>query len=190
MLKQFLDLIKKVIPKLSRNKKEDISNGLQITSKKVNNKRTIIQSEAPREYDYFKGSRYSRVIKTEIENDQITNIVSDDNLYMQSQPEEKEIIYGPKDFHFDSKSEINSDEIKYNEKDNIDLVNKLAEKFIKLRLPGFLLVYAFIRFSRFCSSSRSGRIRVPRARLPTAWTMSQGRPAAIQARVFFRSQPR
>ena len=136
-----IDLIKKVIPKLTRNKKEDISNGLEITSKKVNSKRTIIQSEAPREYDYFKGSRYSRVIKTEIENDQITNIVSDDNLYMQSQPEEKEIIYGPKDFHFDSKSEINSDEIKYNEKENVDLVNKLAEKFTLINSEELLQIF-------------------------------------------------
>ena len=38
-----IELIKKVIPKLSRSKKEDISNGLEITSKKVNNKRTIVQ---------------------------------------------------------------------------------------------------------------------------------------------------
>ena len=136
-----IDLIKKVIPKLTRNKKEDISNGLEITSKKVNSKRTIIQSEAPREYEYFKGSRYSRVIKTEIENDQITNVVSDDNLYMESQPEEKEILYGPKDFHYDIKSEINSDEIKYNEKDNIDLVNKLAEKFILIDSEELLQIF-------------------------------------------------
>ena len=51
-----IELINKVIPKLTRSKKEDISNGLEITSKKVNNKRTIVQSEAPKQFEDFKGS--------------------------------------------------------------------------------------------------------------------------------------
>ena len=43
-----IDLIKNVIPKLRRNKTEDISNGLDITTRKIKNKRTIIQNEAPK----------------------------------------------------------------------------------------------------------------------------------------------
>ena len=124
-----IELINKVIPKLSRNKKEDISNGLEITSKKVNNKRTIIRTEAPKQFEELEGSRYTKIVKTVIENDQITNIESDNNLYMESQPEEDEIMYGPKDFSYNVKSEISSMEVKYNEKENIALVNKLAEKF-------------------------------------------------------------
>ena len=127
--KSLIELINKVIPKLSRNKKEDISNGLEITSKKVNNKRTIIQSEAPKQIEEFKGSRYTKIIKTEIENGQITNIESDNSLYMESKPEGKEIIFGPKNFLYNEKSKITSMEVKFKEKENIDLVNKLAEKF-------------------------------------------------------------
>ena len=124
-----IELINKVIPKLTRSKKEDISNGLEITSKKVNNKRTIIQSEAPKQFEEFKGSRFTKMIKTEIENDQVTNIESNDNLHMESQPEGDEMMYGPKDFYYNVKSEITSMQVNFNEKENIDLVNKLAEKF-------------------------------------------------------------
>ena len=74
-----VELIQKVIPKLTRSRKEDMSNGLEIKTKKAKNKRTIVQSEAPKTYQEFKGSRYSRRIKTEIEDDQVTNIESNAN---------------------------------------------------------------------------------------------------------------
>ena len=124
-----IEVIKKIIPKLTRNKKEDISNGLEITTKKVNNKRTIVQSEAPKQFQDFEGSRYIKVVKTEIEDDQITNIESNDNLYMESKPEGDEFIYGPKDFTYDVKSEITTNEVKFNEKENVELIKKLSEKF-------------------------------------------------------------
>ena len=124
-----LDLIEKVIPKLSRNRKEDMSNGLDIKTKRSKNKRTIVQSEAPKQFAEFKGSQYSRIVKTEIEDDQITNIKSDSKVHLQSQPEEGQIIYGPKDFKINSKSEISSNEVKYEEKECVGLVNKLASKF-------------------------------------------------------------
>ena len=125
----FLEVIKKIIPKLTRNKKEDMSNGLEITTKKVNNKRIIVQNESPKQYEEFKGSRYTKVVKTEIEDDQITNIESNDNLYMESKPEGDEFIYGPKDFTYDVKSEITTNEVKFNEKENVELIKKLSEKF-------------------------------------------------------------
>ena len=129
-----IDLINKTTPKLLRNKKEDMSKGLEITSKKVNNKKIIVQNEAPKQLENFKGSRYSRYVKTEIENDQITNIESNDNLHMKSKPEPepegKTIIFGPKDFSYDIKSQITSNEVKYNEKENVELVKKLAAKFV------------------------------------------------------------
>jgi len=124
-----LDLIEKVIPKLARNRKEDMSNGLDIKTKRSKNKRTIVQSEAPKQFAEFKGSQYSRIVKTEIEDDQITNIKSDSKVHLQSQPEEGQIIYGPKDFKINSKSEISSNEVKYEEKECVGLVNKLASKF-------------------------------------------------------------
>ena len=124
-----VELIQKVIPKLTRSRKEDMSNGLEIKTKKAKNKRTIVQSEAPKTYQEFKGSRYSRRVKTEIEDDQITNIESNANLHLESQPEGDEMIFGPKEFNFDTKSEIASNEVKYEEKDNVELVNRLAAKF-------------------------------------------------------------
>ena len=122
-------LIENVIPKLSRNRKEDMSNGLDITTKKSKNKRTIVQNESPKQFEAFKGSQYSRIVKTEIEDDQITKIESNSNIQLHSQPEEGQIIFGPKDFTYDMKSEISSNEVKYNEKESVELVNKLAAKF-------------------------------------------------------------
>ena len=124
-----LDLIEKVITKLARNKKEDMSKGLDIRTIKSKNKRIIVQSEAPKQYTEFKGSRFTRTVKTEIENDQIKNIKSDTDVYLQSQPEERELMFGPKDLKFNMKSEITSNEEKYDEKENVEIVKKLAEKF-------------------------------------------------------------
>ena len=123
------DLIEKVITKLARNKKEDMSKGLDIRTIKSKNKRTIVQREAPRQYIQFKGSKYTRTVKTEIEDNQIKNIKSDTNVYLQSQPEDGELIFGPKDMKFDINSEIVSNEEKYDEKENVELVRKLSEKF-------------------------------------------------------------
>ena len=122
-------LINKVTPKLSRSKKEDMSNGLEITTKKVNNKRIIVQTEAPKEITDFRGSRYTKVLKTEIENDEVTSVQSDDNLHMESKPEDDEIQYGPQDFYYNVKSEISKMDVKYNEKENAELAKKLVEKF-------------------------------------------------------------
>ena len=64
-----IEFINKVTPKLLRNKKEDMSKGLQITSKKVNNKNIIIKSEAPKQFEDFNGSKITKYVKTEIENE-------------------------------------------------------------------------------------------------------------------------
>ena len=123
------DLIEKVITKLSRSKKEDMSKGLDIKTIKSKNKKIIVQTEAPKQHIEFRGSRYTRTVKTEIEDDQIKAIKSDTNVHLQSQPENGELTFGPKDLKFDMKSEIISNEEKYNEKENVELVKKLAEKF-------------------------------------------------------------
>ena len=124
-----VELINKVIPKLTRNKKEDLSNGLEITTKKTKNKRTIVQREAPKEIQEFKGSRYAKVVNTEIEDEQITKVESDGYLYMESKPEGEELTYGPKEFFYNDKSETTLNEVRYNEKENVELFNQLAEKF-------------------------------------------------------------
>ena len=56
-------------------------------------------------------------------------IKSDSNIYFQSQPKDDEIIFGPKDFSYNTKSEITSNEVKYEEKENVDLAKKLVDKF-------------------------------------------------------------
>ena len=137
-----IEFIKKVIPQLSRNKEEDMSNGLEITTKKVNNKRTIVQKESPKQIKGFRGSRYTRLVKTEIENEQVTNVQSEDNLYMESKPEANEITYGPKDFSYDIKSKITTNEVRYNEKESIELVNKLAKKFTLIESEALLELFA------------------------------------------------
>ena len=133
-----IGLINKVIPKLSRDKTEDMSNGLEITSKRVNNKRILVLSEAPKQFKEFKGSKYTKVVKTEIENEQITNVESNDNLFMESNPEGDEIMYGPKDLTYNVKSEITSMQVNYDEKENVNLVNKIAEKFTFIKSEALL----------------------------------------------------
>ena len=101
----------------------------EIKTNTVKNKKIIVQNESPKEYQEFKGSKFSRIVKTEIENEQITNIESKSNIYLESKPEEEEITFGPKDFKFDLNSEIVSTNVKYEQKEDIELVKKISEKF-------------------------------------------------------------
>ena len=48
---------------------------------------------------------------------------------MASKPEGEELTFGPKEFFYKAKSEITLNEVRYNEKENVELFNKLAEKF-------------------------------------------------------------
>ena len=122
------ELIEKVVPKLSRNKKEDISNGLTIETLKNRNTKTIIQKESPKQINSFRNSLYSKLVKTDIENNQITKVETDSNVKLKSVPKNGEIIFGPKEFNFNIKSNIVSKEVKYEQKENINLVKKIAEK--------------------------------------------------------------
>ena len=124
-----IDLIEKVIPKLSRNRTEDMSNGLDINLKKIQNKKYIVQKEPPKQFYSFRGSKVSKFVKTEIEDEQIKNIETNSNVQLHSQPAEGEIIFGPKDFYYDIKSDISSKEIKYEQKEKVELVKKIAENF-------------------------------------------------------------
>ena len=124
-----VELIEKVIPKLSRSRQEDMSNGLDIKTRKTKNKRTIVQRDTPKPISEFKGSSFLRTVQTEIEDEQITKIQSHSNIQLHSQPEEDQIIFGPKDFYFDTRSDISSKEVKYEQKENVELINKLAARF-------------------------------------------------------------
>ena len=121
------------------------------------NKSIIVQNESPKQYEEFKGSRYTKVVKTEIEDDQITNIESNDNLYMESKPEGDEFIYGPKDFTYDVKSEITTNEVKFNEKENVELIKKLSEKFNFVESEILLQKITDSELKKKCSKSNRWR---------------------------------
>ena len=127
------EFIQKIIPKLSRNKNEDMSKGLEVKTTKTKNKRTIVQTQAPREFGSFKGSRVSRIVKTEIEDDQVKKVESSSDVYMQSEPEEGQLYFGPKELKYDMKSEITSNEEKYDEKEFADLATRISDKFTLIK---------------------------------------------------------
>ena len=146
-----IELIESVIPKLSRNRKEDMSNGLEIDVKK-DQKKTIIVEKSKKKY-YTTTLRYNpnsnyyvhpiasysfynytpknspQHCRTTIEDGQIKNIETSSSLYLKSEPKKDEINFGPKDFTFDIKSEITSNEIKYEQKDSIELIQKLTKNY-------------------------------------------------------------
>ena len=124
-----VELIQNVIPKLTRNRTEDMSKGLEIKEKKKKNKRTIVETQAPRTYADLKGSRYSKYVETDIENDQVSNIRIDSSAYFQTPNEDIENAdLGIKDFLYDTHSEINAIRTG-EEKETSEIVEKISSKF-------------------------------------------------------------
>ena len=123
-----VELIKDVIPKLTRNRTEDMSKGLEIKERKNKNKRTIVESQGLRAYPTLEGSRYSKIVERDIEDDQITNIRVDSSAFFESEEEEDIDDFGLKDFSVVSHSEINSMVTK-EEKETAELIQKISERF-------------------------------------------------------------
>ena len=123
-----VELIDKVIPKLSRSRSEDMSNGLKVHVKKDNKRTVVVQKERPNQYYSFKGSKFNRIVRTEFEDDKIANINTYSSVYLNSENENEEIIFGPKDFLFGFTSFISANEVKYEQKENVELIKKLSEK--------------------------------------------------------------
>ena len=98
-VEKLLDLIKGVIPKLSRNKTEDEENGIKIKTKNRNCKKTKLfsQYELPKEFvdkyskSRFKGSKISRLVQTDIEDDKISEIRTNTNVYLETQTDGEEL---------------------------------------------------------------------------------------------------
>ena len=155
-----INLIELVIPKISRNRKDDMSNGLEIDVKKDQKKTIIVKSWVSsllkqlihqnlqpkiiiptsnmgltvissnvRPNIYGTKAYPGKICRTTIEDGQIKNIETTSSLYLKSDPKKDEINFGPKDFSFDTKSEIISNEIKYEQKDSVELVQKLSKKY-------------------------------------------------------------
>ena len=123
-----IELIGNVVPRLSRNRTEDISNGLTIDTKKDNKKRTLVESIAPQEIPEYRQSKFVKSIERVIENEQLTNIRTKSNLDLVTVLEEDESAFGIKEFKYETKSNIVSTAA-LEDKQNAELVKKLAEYY-------------------------------------------------------------
>ena len=99
-------LIENVIPKLSRNRTEDNNNGLNIKTRTDRKKKTLIEEEKPKQYYVFKGSKFSRSVERDFEDDTLTDIRTKSDIHLISNPEEDEQTLGVTDFYFSSESNI------------------------------------------------------------------------------------
>ena len=123
-----IELIEDVIPKLTRNRTEDISNGLEIKNKKGKKNNTLVESHSPREIEEFRDSKFSKSVERVIENEKLTSIQSNASISLQTKLREGEIPFGFQSFDYDQKSKIISTLTK-DEKDKAELIQKLSKQF-------------------------------------------------------------
>ena len=131
-----IDLINNVVPKLTRNKKEDNENGLEITTRTGKKKKTFVEYQPPKEYidkytkSQFKGSKITKTVERDIEDEKITEIRTNTNLFLETQIEETEnyIEFGLKDFYYDTSSVIVATESEENNVDKVNIVKKYVSK--------------------------------------------------------------
>ena len=105
-IKTLKELIEKVIPKLARNRTEDNSNGLKIKTRTDRKKKTLIEEEKPKQYYTFKGSKFSKSVERDFEDDKLTDIRTKSDIHLQSNPEEGTQTLGANDFYFKTESNI------------------------------------------------------------------------------------
>ena len=131
-----IDLINNVVPKLTRNKKEDNENGLEITTRTGKKKKTFVEYQPPKEYidkytkSQFKGSKITKTVERDIEDEKITEIRTNTNLFLETQKEDTEnyIEFGLKDFYYDTSSVIVATESEENNVDKVNIVKKYVSK--------------------------------------------------------------
>ena len=123
-----IELIEKIIPKLSRNKTEDISKGLAINIKKDREKRILVESQSPREINKFRGSKLSKTVERDVENEHLVKIISNANLDLRTEKKNEQVDFGLKEFRSEEESIIFSKGIK-KEKEIVELVEKLSEYY-------------------------------------------------------------
>ena len=132
-----VDLINNVIPKLTRNKTEDENNGIKIRKTKSRKKQSLTEYENPKEFidkytnTTFKGSKITKEVEREIENETISEINTNTNLYLETQEEKDNKNYfdfGFKNFYYNSSSKIILRQIQKEQKDIINLVKRLTSK--------------------------------------------------------------
>mgnify|MGYP007070204904 CR=1 FL=1 len=134
-------LIESIIPKLTRNRTEDEDNGLDIQTRTEKKKKTYTEETKPKQYLDFHGSIYSKKVTRSLENDQLTDVNSNSNIYLQSNPEEGEDIFAFRDFNFNIDSNIISTKVDLEQKDLSELVQKLSEKFTFVKSSDLIQSY-------------------------------------------------
>ena len=134
-------LIESIIPKLTRNRTEDEDNGLDIQTRTEKKKKTYTEETKPKQYLDFHGSVYSKKVTRSLENDQLTDVNSNSNIYLQSNPEEGEDIFAFRDFNFNIDSNIISTKVDLEQKDLSELVQKLSEKFTFVKSSDLIQSY-------------------------------------------------
>jgi len=128
------ELVENIIPKLTRNRTEDLVNGIQIFTKKNNKKKTLVENHSHKEIKEFEKSNFEKFIERDIENEQLKSIRTKSYLSLKSQPGKNESDFGLKDFSCKQNSVINSTGIK-DEKEKNELIQKLSSyyTFIKIQ---------------------------------------------------------
>ena len=104
--KTTIELIESVIPKLSRNRTEDISNGLDIKTKKDKKKKILVESQSPKEIPNFRDSKFVKSVERDIENEKLTSVRTNSNLFLETKLEEGESSFGFQEFNVEQKSQI------------------------------------------------------------------------------------
>ena len=85
-----IDLIHNVIPKLSRNKTEDNKKGIIISTKNLSKKKSFKEYENPKEFTdkysncTFKGSKFIKDVEREVEDEKISEIRANTNLFLKT----------------------------------------------------------------------------------------------------------
>ncbi len=123
-----VELIEDVIPKLTRNRTEDISNGLEIKTKKGKKSNTLVESHSPREIEEFRESKFSKSVERVIENEKLTSIQSNASISLQTKLREGEIPFGFQSLDYEQKSKIISTLTK-DDKEKAELIQKLSKHF-------------------------------------------------------------
>ena len=126
--KSMIDLIEKIIPKISRNRTEDNNNGLKINIIKNNDMKTLVESQSNGEIENIIKSKFTKFIERDIQNGQLTSIRTNSNISLETQAEKEESTFGLKDYFYQEKSKIILKEIK-KQKDIIELIQILSKYY-------------------------------------------------------------
>ena len=123
------ELIENVIPKLSRNRTEDMSNGLNIKNIKNKKSNILVESYAPKSFSSFEDSEYSKIVERNIEDEQIQSIKTNNSVLFQTiKKNETDDDLGMKSIYAHSASEINTIKVT-EESENIGIIQKISKKY-------------------------------------------------------------